>query len=162
MKAKFFMLLPVLLLGLSFAGWAVMISMATSDPSFAIEAEYYKKAARFDDELARREASRALGWKVEVLDFHRQKGGRLSLRVRLVDRQGSPLARATVAVEAIANLRASELHTAFALTDDRGQATLDLTPGPTGLWELRLSATRATGEFSAVVRADLRVEGGAS
>jgi nitrogen fixation protein FixH len=162
MKAKFFMLLPVLLLGLSFAGWAVMISMATSDPSFAVEADYYQKAARFDEELGRREASRALGWKVEVLDFRPRQSGASALRVRLVDRQGSPLAGASVAVQGISNRRAAEVHAASALTDELGQATLDLSPGPTGLWELRFTATRATVQFSEVVRTDLRADGGAS
>jgi nitrogen fixation protein FixH len=162
MKAKFFMLLPVLLLGLSLAGWAVMISMATSDPTFAVEADYYQKAARFDEELGRREASRALGWKFEVLEFRVQKDGAPELRVRLLDRQGSPLDSVSVAVEGISNRRAGEVHTASGLTDELGQATLELSPGPTGLWELRFTATRDASQFSEVVRTDLRAEGGAT
>jgi nitrogen fixation protein FixH len=162
MKAKFFMLLPVLLLGLSFSGWAVMISMATTDPSFAVEAEYYRKAAHFDEELGRREASRALGWKLEVLDFRPGASGSLLLHVRLSDRQGSPLRGAEIAVQGTANLRASEVHGASALTDDLGQATLELTAGPNGLWQLRFAATRGTDRFSEVVRTDLSGRGGAS
>ena len=118
MKATFFKFLPVLLLLLSVGGWGVMISMATSDPSFGVEPAYYQKAARFDEELARRRASLELGWRVDMLEFTRSLEGDLALDVRLADREGTALGGATVSVEALSNLRGGVLHTAVGRARD--------------------------------------------
>jgi nitrogen fixation protein FixH len=155
MKAKFFMLLPVLLLGLSFAGWGVMVSLAVSDPSFSVEPKYYQKAASFDDELRRRAASRALGWQVEVTEFRRSADGTLSLRARLTDRNHTPLAGVGLSVEAMANLRSQDVRSASSSSDEAGWVSVQLAAGAPGLWELRFVAERGTDEFSQVVRKDL-------
>lgn len=160
MKATFFKFLPVLLLLLSVGGWGVMISMATSDPSFGVEPAYYQKAARFDEELARRRASLELGWRVDMLEFTRSLEGGLALDVRLADREGTALGGATVSVEALSNLRGGVLHTAVGRARDDGRVALRLPAGPSGLWELRFTAVRGNDTFSQVVRADLASIGG--
>lgn len=162
MAAKFFMLLPVLLLGLSFAGWSVMVSLATSDPSFSVEPRYYQKAARFEEELTRRDASRQLGWHIEVTEFRRQADGTLSLRARLTDKDDRPLAGVGVAVEAMANLRSSDVRSTSTSTDETGRVSLHLATGAPGLWELRFRAVRDSEEFSQVIRKDLAASKGAS
>jgi len=163
MKEKFFMLLPVLLLGASLGGWAFMISAATADPSFAVEPSYYRKASLFDEELARRAASRKLGWRVDVVAFERPSGGPMRLRVALSDREGMPVAGAVLAVEAVPNLRASEVRTGAPVTTDQaGHAEWTFAAGPSGLWELRLQATRREDVFSQVVRQDVAKSGGST
>lgn len=160
MKAKFFMFLPMILLGLSFAGWGVMISKATSDPSFAVEARYYQKASLFEEELARRSASRKLGWHIEVLEFRRTGAGALALTARLTDRQGTPLSSVRLSVEALANLRSAAVQHRDTQTDADGRAEWQLDAGAPGLWELRFVARSADDTFVQSVRVDLAERGG--
>lgn len=155
MKAKFYMLLPVVLLGLSLAGWAVMISAATGDPSFSVEPSYYKKAAQFEEELARRAHTRELGWHATVLEFRRTDSGEIALEVTLSERAGAPLSGVELQVEALANLRAADPKNGAAVTDERGRASWLLPVGAPGLWELRLNGRRGTEVFSEVLRAEL-------
>lgn len=155
MKAKFFMFLPVLLLGLSFAGWGVMISAATADPSFSVEPGYYRKAANFDQEMAARAKTRELGLRAAVVRFDRVASGELLLEVALTDRTGAPLSDVGLDLEALANLRAAETRTGTSVTDQRGHAIWRLASGAPGLWELRLRGRRGQDVFTDVVRAEL-------
>jgi hypothetical protein len=147
---------------MSLAGWSVMISMATSDPSFSVEAKYYQKAARFEEELALRDASRKLGWYIEVIEFRREADGSVLLEARLTDRDSLPLAQVGLAVEAMANLRGGDVRSVSASTDDAGRVSLRLAAGAPGLWELRFHAERGVDRFSQVIRRDLTVLSGAS
>jgi len=159
MKAKFFMLLPVLLLGASLAGWGVMIHLATSDPSFAVEPAYYQKAARYDEELHRRRASAALGWNIEVVSFRQAGEGSVLLEVRALQKDGAPLADAELRLEAMPNVHADRVQKALATANHAGRAVLELAPAASGLWELRFTVLRGGQSFSQVVRADLRPVG---
>jgi len=162
MKAKFFMLLPVLLLGSSLIGWGIMISMATADPSFSVEPKYYQKAARFEEELARRAASQKLGWHIQVIEFRRESDGTLSLEAQLTDKDDLPLAGVGLAVLAMANLRSNDVHSAATSSDAAGRVSLRLSPGASGLWEMRFSAERGVDRFFQVVRQDLVLHRGAT
>ena len=48
------------------AGIITMVTIASSDPSFAVEPDYYQRAVAWDSYAAQREASRALAWRAEV------------------------------------------------------------------------------------------------
>jgi hypothetical protein len=56
----FFMLLPVLLLGVGVFGWIWMIRLAVDDPSAAIEPDYYAQASHIDAKKALMAQSEAL------------------------------------------------------------------------------------------------------
>lgn len=157
MKAKFFMFLPVLLLGLSFAGWGVMISAATADPSFSVEPGYYRKAANFEQELAARAKARELGLRAVVVQFHRVPSGQLLLEIALTDRTGAPLTDVGLELEALANLRGAETRAGTSTTDQRGRAVWRLASGAPGLWELRLRGRRGQDVFTDVLRAELNL-----
>jgi hypothetical protein len=155
MKTKFFMFLPVILLGLSFAGWGVMISAATADPSFSVEPGYYRKAANFEQELAARAKTRELGLHAAVVQFRRMPSGELLLELAFTGRTGAPLADVGLDLEALANLRAAETRTGTSVTDQRGHAVWRLASGAPGLWELRLRGRLGPDVFTDVVRAEL-------
>lgn len=155
MKARFFMLLPIILLGLSFAGWGVMMSAATADPSFSVEPGYYRKAANFEQELALRAKAKELGWQLSVVDFRRSPSGALLLELALTDRTGNPVTGATLELEALANLRAAEPRAGASRTDARGHAVWQLASGAPGLWELRIRGHRGEDAFAGVLRSEL-------
>ena len=124
--------------------------LAGSDPSFAIEPDYYQKALHWDDEMAQQRANEALGWRLEpALAPIDRAGARLT--VRLTDRAGAPLSGATVTVQALAVARASRsVHATLAPGAGDYGAVLPLHTD--GEWELRFEARRGAERFTAVRR----------
>lgn len=152
--AAFWMFVPVILLVCSVGGWLVMVRVAVDDPGFSVEADYYKKASRFDVEMAQRSMNARLGYRANVESFSFIAKEEAELVVRLLDRQGNSVSDAGVTGQAFFNARAGDIHqvTFFGLGDGRYSARL-VRPH-LGLWEVRLSVER--GElFSAVLRPEL-------
>jgi len=127
--------------------------LATDDPSFAVEADYYQKAVHWDDELAQRRLNAELGWRATT-ELARSASGGAELRVHLTDSAGAPLEGAAVRVEAFAINRASEISTlTLAALDGAPGGGAYSAPFPEtgmGRWELRLQATRGAERFTAV------------
>jgi hypothetical protein len=85
------MLLPAILLGTSVLGWMVMIRAAVSDPSAAVEPDYYRKASSIDEEKAILKKSAELGWQARVESFTLRPDQSAVLVVRLEDAEHKPL-----------------------------------------------------------------------
>ncbi len=107
-SGKLWALVPVLILGGMFAGWAVMLSYALDDPSFGVEPNYYQKAVHFDDYQAQERENRRLGFQLHAALEPASKGS-ASLRVRATDGSHEPLSGARVAVSAFHLARSNEL-----------------------------------------------------
>jgi nitrogen fixation protein FixH len=149
----FWALVPVILLTASVTGLGTMASIAVRDPGFALEKNYYERAVHWDREQADRAASSRLGYRV-VLTVE-PSAGAPEIVVKVVDRQGAAIRRATVSAEAFANARAGERRS-LAFTeqvDGTYRATLER-PRP-GLWELRLSVLDGDARFMETVRVDV-------
>ena len=133
-----------------------VMHLARSDPSFAVEPDYYARAVRWDDELAQRRRNEALGWQLAP-SVARVAGDSTLLRVRLADAAGRPLGDAAVAVEAFAVARSARVERAT-LAQAAGEApgAYDgrLRMAQSGLWELRVVATRGGERFTAVRRVE--------
>jgi nitrogen fixation protein FixH len=84
------------LLCVSLTAAAITVVAAVSDPSFAVEEDYYEKALRWDEHVAQQARNAALGWSVEIAPGQRDAAGRTSLRVSLRDRAGAPIEGATI------------------------------------------------------------------
>lgn len=83
-------------------GVAVGVLIATSSAGGAhVIPGYYDRAARYDDALDEARASRALGWRAEVV----VDGARIEVRAR--DRAGAPLLGARVRIEGRSRARAA-------------------------------------------------------
>lgn len=139
-------------------GW--VLRLANADPSFAVEPDYYRRALRWDDELAQRERNAALGWTLEPNVGGTSAVG-AELRVRLADSSGAALRGASVLVSAFPVARSSHV-IAAALhegTRDAGGYSARVAIDRPGEWELRFEATRGADVFTAVRR--VRVAGGA-
>jgi nitrogen fixation protein FixH len=114
------------------------VYLATSNPSFAVEEDYYQKALAFDEKRAQEARNRALGW---TLDATIERGARAgepaALIAHLADRSGTPLAGASVAVEAFPIARADHILRAELRAGPDGDYHCSLPVRRGGRWELR-------------------------
>ena len=97
-RGLFWILVPVVLLTLSLLGALTTAAIAVSDPSFAVEPDYYKKALHWDQHQTALERSARLGWSVALRTEPAIVGAELVVELR--DRQGQPVEGADVRVEA--------------------------------------------------------------
>lgn len=142
-KLWFWPALVVALLGAVVVADAVMIWVAVSDPSFAVEEDYYPRAVAWDETMAARRRSDALGWSVRwALAPQAPGAGGTEVTAILVDRSGAPVEGARVTLETFHNARAATVLRAElrAIGDGRYAAVLPMRRP--GLWEMRLDARR--------------------
>ena len=88
------------ILGLTVAANIWLIRVASGDPSFAVEENYYERGVRWDDELAQRAHNRELGWRLAATmsPIGRVEGS--LLRITLADSVVMPISGASVVVRA--------------------------------------------------------------
>lgn len=144
---------PVGMIGLTLLGLGFMAHLATDDPSFAVERDYYKKAVAWDDTAAQARQNARLGWQV---DFEvAPRGSELELRVLPKDARGARLRDASVAVEAFANARAANVvSTTLTPNGERGlSGKLPLVHA--GIWEFRLVVEADGKRFTQVLRREI-------
>jgi nitrogen fixation protein FixH len=147
-------------LALHVAASLIVVAVATSDPSYAVEEDYYRKAESWDRSRAAQRASDALGWSLAAaVTPPSAPGGQPVLEVRVADAAGGPVEGATVAVECFHNVR----------SDDRIRAPLQEAGGGVyraalpmrrdGRWELRFTVDRGGEHFVHRETKHLVVEG---
>lgn len=146
---------PLFLGGLLFmaiGAQAILVWVATRPDSPVPIADYYEKSLEWDAETAVIEASRQLGWRVE-LDIPTGKqfavGARRPVDITVVDRYGDPvtgLAGRLVAVRP-ANIRLNGESELAEMPSQAGSyRTLAALPVP-GIWELHMDASRGDTRF---------------
>jgi nitrogen fixation protein FixH len=132
-----------LILAATVAGNLWVMRIASADPSFAIEPDYYRKAVNWDSTMAQERVNQALGWRLipTLRGFGSSDGA--DLHVTVVDAQRRPIAGATVRVSAFAVARSNDVVNALLAPDDAGyRARLRIAHG--GAWELRFDVRRGT------------------
>lgn len=147
-------LLVVCLLGFTVVINVILVMKATNDPSFAVEEDYYQKAVNWDEQMAERRESDALGWTVE-LQTAPADSAEMKLIVLVKDRDGRPISDGAVLVTARHNARSNRPVT----------ASLDASPdggyrGPIalirpGLWQFDVEVTRNDDRYRTSVRRDI-------
>ncbi len=149
---------PLALTGLLAASACANIAfmvVATRDPSFAVEPDYYAKALAWDRTMAQEEHNRALGWSLAVSAEPALRPGRLRLVVRLGDASGAAIDGAVVTVEALHGARAAEIIRGAFAPAGSGTYEADLPLRRAGLWELRFRVSRGDDVFTERVSRDL-------
>ena len=140
-------------LGLTVAAnmWVYMV--ATGDPSFVIEPNYYAKAIAWDSTLAQARRNETLGWRLApaLSAFSAERGAHLS--VTLTDAAGSKIENAVVTVAALYVARADLVVTDTLAADGAGYSTT-IDVQHSGQWELRFDVTRGAEHFTAMSRLD--------
>lgn len=142
----------IALLGVHALAMAIVVFVATRDPSFAVEPNSYRKAVLWDNAQARRQASAQLGWaaliqtsdKVDLL-------GRRHVTFSLTDRDGVPVVAAKVSLEVFHHARAAERVYVQLTPDASGRYSADLPMRRAGTWEFRITAERYDSTYATVV-----------
>lgn len=120
---------------------SVMIAIA--DPSASVVPDYYQKALAWDDEMARRAASEALGWEAEIdVSEGADLLGQRTLVLTLTDRDGRPLDGADVELRLFHHARASDPQRVELRGHGSGRYSGTAVMRRAGLWQVDLAATR--------------------
>ena len=133
--------------------WLGVVYLAVSEPSHAVEADYYRKALDWDRSRAQAARNAELGWSLSaVLQPAATVASEPTLAVALVDREGEPLPGAVVEVEAFHNARADRIVRGRLEARGGGRYAAALPIRRPGVWELRFGVECAGDRFTAVER----------
>lgn len=126
---------------------------ATSDPSFAVEEDYYQKAINWEDKQAQDRTNAKLGWTLTpvVGPVGKDLKSRL-VRAELADRDGNPLSGAVIGLETFHNIRAGEILRADLPETSPGLYGADLRMQRPGLWEIRFLVKKGSDTFTHTAR----------
>lgn len=127
----------------------VTVWVATSNPSYAVEEDYYAKALAWDARQDQERHNAELGWRLDFdLDPADSTSSDPLLVVRLADADGGPLNGAAVTVAAFHNARANEILRSRLAVTGAGEYSSRLTMRRSGLWELRFTVDLAGEHFT--------------
>jgi nitrogen fixation protein FixH len=146
-------LIIVALLAVPVVAGGYLAWMATHDPTFAIESDYYRKAVAWDQTMAQEQANAQLGWQTAVTAT--PQGQQVDVAVQLHDKAGLSVADAKLHVDGffLARSKTTESADARIGADGRYHVLLNLPHG--GLHELRVRAERGQQIFTATHRLDI-------
>jgi nitrogen fixation protein FixH len=134
----------------------VVVAVATRDPSFAVERDYYRKALAWDATMAQEARNASLGWHADATLAPPSRGATATeLAVVLTDRNARPVDQARISVEALHNARAADIITVPLEPRGAGRYIGSFPRTRPGLWELRVTADHGTERFTAVVMREL-------
>jgi nitrogen fixation protein FixH len=143
-------LFPIVLLGILVTIQGILFSLSRSDPSFAVEPEYYQKAVAWDDEMAQRSVNATLGWKSSAQII--AQGRDANLYLTLQEPNGSPLTGASVQATVFPNARALQRENVQPRETEPGVYTAAIPFLHQGVWEVRLTASRAKETYTQTLR----------
>lgn len=152
---------PVLIVGLlvvSAGTNIVVMIVATNDPSFAVEEDYYRKAVAWDDRRAQEARNRALGWSVDLAAVPSVEAGVPVLQVlaRVADAAGDPVEGAVVRAELFPIARANQIERLPLNETNGGNYGATVRYTRSGLWEFRLEIVRGEDRFTEIVTRELQ------
>lgn len=133
----------------------VVMRIANSDPSFAVEPDYYQKAVDFDSTLAHANTSAKLHWISTTTVTRGDRGDSTHVTITLQDSLGHAIEQAAVSVEALAIARANTVLTATLREQAPGEYTAPLPVPRGGLWDITIHATRNDDHFVEKARIDI-------
>ena len=148
-------------LGVHVIGSLVVVAIATSDPSYAVEEDYYRKAVHWDEKRAQDRTNENLGWSLTFAAAPpTTPGEQPTIEVQLANSDGRPLAGATIALETFHKARSDEIiRVALQAGEEAGLYTASPAMRHNGLWELRFTVDRGGDHFTHTETRHLFVEG---
>jgi nitrogen fixation protein FixH len=132
-------------------------TIASDDPSFAIEQDYYQKAITWDSTLAQADRNVKLGWRLTPSLGPINATGRLRVSATITDSTGAPISAATVRVSALQVARANQVHEATLAAVGGGEYDAQIDARLPGQWELRFDVRSGTAHFTDVARVEARL-----
>jgi hypothetical protein len=125
------------------------VFVATSNPSYAVEEDYYEKALHWDEKRAQDRRNIELGWRIEIeVEPPDSAGSPAALEAILTGADEGPIDGATVAVEAFHNARAGNILRATLAGRGAGRYAAELPMRWAGVWEFRFVAERGSLRFT--------------
>lgn len=141
--------LVFVLIGLSLTIAVVTVTLATNDPSFGLEEDYFAKAVAWDETAAQLEKNRELGWDAKVELSNRLDGrGERAVTVLLTDAEGQALDGAKVEVFSFHKARRKETLSFELVEIAPGRYTAGAPMTREGQWSVRLRVTRGDEVFT--------------
>jgi len=143
----------LLVLQVLMGGFAALL--AVSDPAFAVIPNYHDRSIHWDDVVAARQASAALGWKSQVVAADSADlFGKRRLTIRLENATGRPLSDAQVRLQLYHHARPLEIQDIVLSPDVAvpGQYVGDAIIRRQGLWEVELIADHDNQHYLATTR----------
>ena len=139
----------------------IVVFIATSDPSYAVEEDYSQKAIDWDLKRAQDRTNENLGWLFEFeVTPPARPGDQPQLEVTLADTDGAPLTGAAVTVEAFHNSSSGDiLRAVLAPSEVPGVYRTTMPMRNNGRWELRFTVDQGGREFTSNQTRHLFVEG---
>ncbi|MBD3872812.1 MAG: FixH family protein [Acidobacteria bacterium] len=148
-------------LALHVVGSLVVVFVAASNSSYAVEEDYYQKALHWNDKRAQDRTNEELGW---ILNLTVRPavtpGEQPTLEVHLAEAGGEPVDDAVVAVETFHNARADDILRARLDTVGEGVYRTTLPMRRNGRWELRFTVDHGQEHFTHAETRHLFVERG--
>ncbi len=138
--------LIVAVIGVNLTFIGVTLFFALSDPSVAVEPDYYEKALAWDDISAQQRASDALHWTATVAT-RTSDSGDATIEVVLFDRNANEISGAAVSIEAFPAVRSRQRVQESLQPQGMGRYTFAFKPSHHGMWEIRLRAVRGDDIF---------------
>jgi nitrogen fixation protein FixH len=129
-----------------------VMHVASADPSFSIEPNYYARAISWDSTVAQQEQNRTLGWRLTPTLSRYDEDGAI-LRVSLTDSSGRAITHARVRVAALFIARANDVFDVH-LEPDGDDYAVRLPVKHRGEWELRFTVQDGTQRFTSTQRID--------
>ncbi|MEQ8843691.1 MAG: FixH family protein [Phycisphaerales bacterium] len=130
-------------LAVSLTVCAITVVAAVSDPSYAIEDDYYQKAVDWDDRRALQAASDQLGWNANVsIDL-----AATTLAVAINDDQGQPIEAAIVRATIFHHARRGMAQRVDLRHEGQGCYTATIAQPREGQWQVRLTAQHNSNTF---------------
>jgi nitrogen fixation protein FixH len=127
---------------------------AGSDPSFAIEPDYYAKAVAWDNVMAQARTNASLRWQL-TSQLAPLADGQAEIRLVVADSLGMPVRGARVTVSAMHNARASAIHSAQLTADGPDAYVARIPIDRAGMWELRFEVLRGSERYTTSTRVDV-------
>ena len=133
-----------------------VMRVASDDPSFAIEPDYYRKAIEWDSTLAQARQDSILGWRLTPELQVVRATGKARLSATLTDSTGVPISGAVVRVSALPVARANEVHEVTLAAAGAGEYAAQLDSLREGRWELRFDVRAGSVRFTEVARVEAK------
>jgi hypothetical protein len=148
-------------LALHVVGSLVVVFVATSNPSHAVEEDYYQKALHWNDKRAQDRTNEELDWSLDLAVRPAvTPGEEPTLEVHLADSSGEPVDGAAVAVETFHNAHAGDILRAGLDAVGEGVYQTTLPMHHNGRWEVRFTVDRGQEHFTHTETRHLFVERG--
>jgi len=119
------------------------VYVATSNPSFAVEEDYYQKGLKWDEKRAQDTINQRLGWVCKAsLNASSTISEPATIRVSLHDHEGQQIDDASVKVECFALARSGQVLRVTMTSSGSGEYVAAIDARRPGLWEIRVTAER--------------------